>query len=103
MVKIAAYDDDAIWGLGDNEDAAEAEAQARSEAEGFMRDSLPEDAIEEAVAGLKTAPVADDLFDLTKAAEGGDDDPPAFKLDDGTLVIDEDIDAEGDGEEAEAV
>lgn len=56
MSKIAAYDRDGIWGLGDTEE------QARAEAEGSIRDMLPESMHEEEIGKLQTAPVSEALL-----------------------------------------
>lgn len=62
-MKIAAYDDDGIWGVGDNEE------QARAEAEGFMRGCFVDDPDEAQaqIDALQIAPISDDL--LAKATE----------------------------------
>jgi hypothetical protein len=87
--KIAAYDDDGIWGVGDTEE------QARAEAEGFVRECYTGDKEkgEEACRALKTAPVSDDL--LARATAGGElhinyTDYPFLLNDEGVLVFDED-------------
>lgn len=54
-LKIAAYDQDGILGIGDNAD------QALAEAEGFLRDHA--DNPDECLEKVKTAPVSDALLD----------------------------------------
>jgi len=101
MTKIACYDDDGIWGVGDIEE------QARAEAEGFVRGCYPDDeeAANKAVADLKVAQISDDLINRAAGEEGtlsgrvtiNYTDIP-FKLDeDGVLVFDQDkADADSD-------
>jgi len=79
-LKIAAYDADGIWGVGDNAD------QALAEAAGEIRDHFadPDDAAaERTIAGLKTAPVDDVLVaDLHLYGAGFE----YFAIVDGVLV-----------------
>jgi hypothetical protein len=80
MAKIAAYDADGIWGAGDNED------QARAEAAGYLHDLFEDpldDVVERTVAGLRFAPISDELLEEVHAAGRGFE---FFALTNGTLV-----------------
>lgn len=106
MTKIAAYDDEGIWGVGDTEE------QARAEAEGFIKDNVPAESQQAEIDKLTFAPISDDLIALLVDDEGNasptsKDDAP-FVLDpDGTLIPDpenageevEEDDDDDDGEE----
>ena len=100
MNKIAAYDDDGIWGIGDTEE------QAKAKAESTIRDGYQE--ADELVAALKIAPInAEFLSHIT--GHGKDEGLPyVCELVDGVLVAKADGDEEEDeddddngGEEAE--
>jgi hypothetical protein len=104
-MKIAAYDDDGIWGVGDTQEQADAEA------DGFLREAashtindvltLDEEAYKSMKEEIKFAPVSDDyleraLADDPDTAEGATritinySDYPFMLNEDGVLVFDED-------------
>jgi hypothetical protein len=87
MNKVAAYDDDGIWGMGDTEE------QAKAKAESTIRDDYEE--ADKLVAGLKIARI-DQEFLAHITGAGKDEGPPyVCELVDGVLVAK----ADGDGEE----
>lgn len=96
MTKIAAYDDTGIWGVGDNEE------QAKAEAEGFIKESMPEDEQQAEIDGLKTAPISDDMLALLVDEDGN---PSPCSIDDAPFIVDPDgtliPDPENAGEEVE--
>ncbi len=58
MHKIAAYDADGIWGVGDTED------QARAEADGFIRglfDDPNDEVAESTIRALRCSPISDEM------------------------------------------
>jgi hypothetical protein len=93
-MKIAAYDEDGIWGVGDTAE------KAIEEATGTLIDM---DAADD-IPNLKTAPISDELLEKISNA----DDPkmaapiaefPFILNADGVLVEDEPEEAEGEEEE----
>ena len=101
MTKIAAYDDDGIWGVGNTQE------QAKAEAEGFLRDSFEEDEGEDgylaAIAALKFAPIADEFLAMITGYNvigiwASTEDFP-YKLADGVLEFDADADIAADNDD----
>lgn len=100
MAKFAAYDDDGIWGVGDTQE------QARAEAEGYLKDVLAgTDEEETACNNLKTAPMSDDLLRAVLELDGcAPITDVMFSVDDdGTLVLDnQDSEGAPESEQEEA-
>ena len=88
-MKIAAYDDDGIWGIGDNEE------QAKAEAERTIRDDYEE--ADELIAGVKIAPISDEFLAYIIGAGKDEGSPYVCELVDGVLIAK----ADGDEEEEE--
>lgn len=80
MTKIAAYDADGIYGVGDTEE------QARAEAAGYLREMFADpndEAAERTIAGLRCAPIdAELLAEVHRCGSGYE----VFALADGVLV-----------------
>ena len=77
-MKIAAFEDATIWGIGDSE------SEAKTEAEGHIRDQLPDDLIEVVIENLRTAPISDEL--LAEFVDTATGDTP-FKLDGSGILV----------------
>lgn len=101
MTKIAAYDDDGIWGVGDDE------STAKQKASDYLNDLLASDELADAMDDLKFAPMSADLYDKLVALDTNEaadkDDLPFVVSESGELVSDDsDSDDVAEEEEGEA-
>lgn len=86
-MKQAAYDTDGIWGIADTEE------EALQKAKDTLAEDLSDDDLSEAIDGLLTAPISDELLELLKDESGEPqstvkEDAPFIRDDDGVLIPD---------------